>query len=148
MARQRAIPGLGRLPQRAIPDAVLVPDDQGEGGSSLERTLLAQLRALGVVEPVREYRFRQYRVDFCWPMVRLCVEVEGGVWTMGRHVRPLGFIRDTRKYNALALSGFAVLRYAEGDLRSGRAAAEIAAAVATRAAGGGHSSTNNELRGR
>ena len=41
---------------------------------------------------VREYRFhpdRKWRSDFCWPAedVRLFVEIEGGIWTDGRHVR-------------------------------------------------------------
>ena len=42
----------------------------------------------------------------------LILEVEGGVFTQGRHVRPKGFINDTLKYNSLTLAGFFLIRIA------------------------------------
>jgi hypothetical protein len=40
----------------------------------------------------------------------VALEIEGGVWTRGRHVRPKGFIADIEKYNAAAEMGWRVIR--------------------------------------
>lgn len=128
--RQPKIPGLGRMKREQEEIA------EGEG-SELERRLLAQLRRRRVPEPIREFAFspvRAWRVDMAWPGARLAVEVEGGVWTQGRHNRALGFIADTHKYNALAISGWTLLRYAERDVRNGTAAREIALVLGSRLA--------------
>ena len=48
--------------------------------SELEELLAFQMRAAGLPEPEREYRFhekRRYRADFAWPDHRLLVEGEG-----------------------------------------------------------------------
>jgi len=63
--------------------------------------------------PKREYRFhpfRRWRFDFAWPRKKIGVEIEGGVWTGGRHVRPAGFEKDCEKYNEAAACGWKVLR--------------------------------------
>ena len=61
-----------------------------------------------------EHRFhppRRWRADYAWPKKKLIVELEGGVFTNGRHVRPLGFIGDCDKYNQMSLDGWTLLRY-------------------------------------
>lgn len=71
--------------------------------------------------PVREYQFaenRGWRFDFAWPDLKVAVEVEGGVWSQGRHTRGQGFIDDCEKYSAAAEFGWLVLRYTERDLNS------------------------------
>ncbi len=92
--------------------------------SKLEWLLAMQIIALGLPEPEREYRFcaeRRYRADFAWPAYKLLVEVEGGIWTRGRHVRPKGFENDCEKYNLAALLGYRVLRFPERMIRTGGA---------------------------
>jgi very-short-patch-repair endonuclease len=72
------------------------------------------LKSLLEVEPVKEYRFhptRRWRLDYAFPEVRLAVELEGGVWTRGAHIRPCGFLEDMEKYNMLAEFGWVLLRY-------------------------------------
>ena len=67
----------------------------------------------GIHATVAEYRFdakRKWRFDFAWPQCRVALEVEGGVWTGGRHTRGAGFLRDIEKYNAAAVAGWTVLR--------------------------------------
>lgn len=79
------------------------------------------LVAGGLPEPVREYRFhptRRWRFDFCWPEQKVALEVDGGVWTGGRHVRGAGFIRDMDKANAAQLDGWRLIRCTPKDLRS------------------------------
>jgi len=62
----------------------------------------------------KEYKFhktRKWRSDYAWKKEKVMVELEGGVFTRGRHVRPSGFIGDCDKYNAAALDGWTLLRY-------------------------------------
>ena len=92
--------------------------------SRLESALALQLRALSLPVPEREYRFhpgRQWRFDFAWPDHRLALEVEGGLYRGGRHVRPAGFEADCEKYNAAALAGWTLLRVTAAMIRDGRA---------------------------
>jgi hypothetical protein len=53
---------------------------------------------------------RRWRLDYAWPDQRLALEVEGGVWTNGRHTRGAGFLSDVAKYNRLACMGWRLLR--------------------------------------
>ncbi|MCB0041798.1 MAG: hypothetical protein KDE23_19075 [Caldilinea sp.] len=48
---------------------------------------------------------------------QVAVELEGGTWTQGRHVRPEGFAGDCAKYNAAALAGWLVIRLTGDMLR-------------------------------
>ncbi|MWO66465.1 hypothetical protein GQM96_24295, partial [Escherichia coli] len=83
----------------------------------MEERFARDLRALKVLEPTREHRFappRRWRFAFAWPAFMLAVEIEGGVWTNGRHTRGSGFVADCEKYNAATLAGWKVLRFTEG----------------------------------
>ena len=74
---------------------------------------LALLKRERLPLPVAEYRFappRRWRADYAWPDHRVALEVEGGVWTGGRHTRGAGFLRDVEKYNELAARGWRLLR--------------------------------------
>ena len=65
------------------------------------------------VECVKEYRFyknRQWRFDYALPKYKIAIEVEDGVWTQGRHVRPVGFLGDMNKYNMATLMGWRLFR--------------------------------------
>jgi len=71
------------------------------------------------VQAVKEYQFappRRWRFDYAIPSVKIALEVEGGVWTRGRHTRPKGFLSDMEKYNAAAVAGWKVLRTVPGEL--------------------------------
>ena len=92
--------------------------------SDLEEKFDFQLRAVGFPKPVREYKFhptRRWRFDFSWPEYMIAVEVEGGVWTRGRHVRGKGFIDDCEKCNEAAILGWLVLRCPGDFIKSGEA---------------------------
>lgn len=70
-------------------------------------------KAVGIPKPVQEFRFhltRKWRFDFAWPDQKVALEVEGGVWTGGRHTRGSGFIKDMEKYNEAAGLGWRVFR--------------------------------------
>jgi very-short-patch-repair endonuclease len=98
--------------------------------SNAERLLLLHLRAAGLPEPIREYRFhpsRRWRFDFAWPAAMLAVEVEGGSWIHGRHVRGRGFEADCEKYNVAVLLGWRILRFTPAMIESGAALSAIEA---------------------
>lgn len=98
----------------------------------LELELLQHLTFADLPTPEREYRFaprRKYRADFAWPDRRLLVEVEGGTYSRGRHVRPEGYAEDARKYNLAALQGWRVLRFTGEMVRDGSALATIEEAL-------------------
>ena len=81
--------------------------------------LVGLCRAAGLPEPVPEYRFhplRKWRFDYAFPLHRVAVEIDGGLWTQGRHNRAAGYIADMEKLNAAALLGFRVLRYTPQQL--------------------------------
>ena len=61
----------------------------------------------------------------CWPDRMLAVEVEGGIWTRGRHSRGAGMIGDMNKYNEATLRGWRVLRVSGKHIDSGEALAII-----------------------
>lgn len=66
------------------------------------------------VDFVREYRFsdrRRFRFDFAIIEPKIAIEIEGGVYSRGRHVRPIGFINDCEKYNLAAKLKWRVFRF-------------------------------------
>ena len=70
-------------------------------------------------EVVAEYRFhpsRDWRFDFAIPSRRVAIEVEGGAFNGGRHIRPDGYLRDMEKYNEAAVSGWCVIRVLPAEL--------------------------------
>ena len=72
-------------------------------------------------ECLKEYRFykpRMWRFDYALPAHKIAIEVEGGVWTRGRHTRPVGFLNDITKYNTAALCGWRLFRTTPDKLLS------------------------------
>jgi very-short-patch-repair endonuclease len=77
-------------------------------------TFILLLKAHKIKKPQKEFKFlqdRRFRFDFAWPEEKLAVEIEGGVWTGGRHTRGKGYISDMEKYNLATLNGWKLLRY-------------------------------------
>ncbi|MFP5340729.1 MAG: DUF559 domain-containing protein [Gammaproteobacteria bacterium] len=103
------------------------------GGSVGEETLMLHIRAHKLAEPAREHRFvadRRWRFDFAWPDRMLAVEVEGAVWTGGRHTRGSGYVKDMEKYNRAAVLGWRVLRFSTEQVKRGEAVAALRTALA------------------
>ena len=74
------------------------------------------------VDCVKEFKFhpvRRWRFDYAIPAHKIALEVEGGVWTQGRHTRPQGFLGDIEKYNTATLLGWRVFRTTPDGLYTG-----------------------------
>lgn len=100
----------------------------GAGVSKLVDELLRQLKALKVPKPELEVRFhdtRKWRFDLCWRERLLAVEIDGGTFCGGRHVRPAGYEKDCEKINEAILLGWRVLRFTSRQVKSGEAALMI-----------------------
>lgn len=75
--------------------------------------------------PKRQFKFhdvRQWQADFCWPELKLIVEIDGITGGAGgRHQRAEGFSEDCIKLNVATLLGYAVLRFTPKHVKSGYA---------------------------
>ena len=62
----------------------------------------------------KEYRFappRKWRFDYAYPEFKIAIEIDGGIWTQGRHTRGKGFKGDMEKFNEAAKNGWLVLKF-------------------------------------
>lgn len=92
--------------------------------SNLEELFAMHIRAERLPEPAREYKFhptRRWRLDFAWPSKMVGVEIEGGVWTGGRHSTGTGFTADCEKYAEALCRGWRILRVTGDQVQSGQA---------------------------
>src|SRR5262249_3281144 len=75
------------------------------GEAKNRAVFLALCKQHRLPQPEVEYRIspdRKFRWDFAWPAQRVCLEVQGAVWTGGAHGRGSGIIRDQAKANIAA----------------------------------------------
>jgi len=95
-------------------------------------------RELAVIEQktgcraVKEHRFhpgRRWRFDLAFPSAVVAVELDGGIFSGGRHVRPLGFLRDMEKLNHAALLGWRVFRFTWEHVHDGTFRKTLCAAL-------------------
>ena len=94
---------------------------KADSPSPLETRFAATWNALGGPPLEREYHFhpvRKWRSDFAHLPSRTLIEIEGGVWSQGRHVSPQGFVKDAEKYLEAALGGWQVLRLTPKQLNA------------------------------
>jgi very-short-patch-repair endonuclease len=95
--------------------------------------VLAYFRDMGLPVPNTEHRFdenRRWRFDFSWYAEKVALEVEGGVWTGGKHGRGSGIVKDIEKYNAATTAGWRVLRVLPKELCTNATIAMLSTALA------------------
>ena len=99
---------------------------QAQDADSPSGQFARQLDAAGIKYEL-EYKFhpeRKWRFDFmlnndCFYL--LALEINGGNWAGGRHVRPAALIKEYEKLNSAVLLGWRVLLVTPEDVTSGRA---------------------------
>ena len=86
-------------------------------------------------EPVSEYKFhprRKFRFDFFFVDSGVAVEIEGGIWTGGRHTRGSGYQKDMEKYNLALLQGYVVYRITPSQIKKTRTYNELKQLITNR----------------
>lgn len=79
----------------------------------------AWCRTNGIPIPIAEHRFhpdRRWRFDYAWVDQKLAIEVQGGIWTRGRHTRGAALLKEWEKLNTAALMGWRILYCQPDDL--------------------------------
>jgi len=107
-----AVIDTGTPAQRPPIDASI---DKGELSTKFARLWLW----LDGPELATEHRFhpeRRWRFDFAHLATKTAIEINGGVWSGGRHVRGAGYLRDREKINAAQMLGWQVFELGTGQV--------------------------------
>jgi hypothetical protein len=91
------------------------------GSTYTEEEVKSFFQKTNTPEPVFEYEFhpaRNWRFDLAWPSKKLALEVQGGLYTGGRHTTAQGFLNDMEKDNAAAVIGWRILKVTPKGLLS------------------------------
>ena len=81
------------------------------GDSELEAKFAFVWRALDGPDLELQHKFhpvRKWHFDFAHPATKTAVEIQGGIYRKGRHVRGNGYEGDREKVNTATLDGWAV----------------------------------------
>ena len=95
--------------------------------NEFEAKLARELKTLKI-DFEQEFKFhpeRKWRADFHLIGKKILIEVEGGIWSGGRHTRGKGYIGDMEKYNAAVMLGYQVIRFSTDQVKSGHAIQQI-----------------------
>jgi hypothetical protein len=87
--------------------------------AKLNKTERAFFSEVGVPCPVFEYRFhskRKWRFDMAWPDQKVALEVQGGIFSQGRHTRGAALLKEWEKLNTAATLGWRILYCQPNDL--------------------------------
>lgn len=105
---------------KAVNVVAKVPKPPSEGEEAF-----AQFLDLAKIKYVRQYKFhpmRKWTVDFYF-YNGVCVEIEGGTYSGGRHSFGQGFEEDCEKYNELTSMGHKLYRFTTKTAKNGEAVA-------------------------
>ena len=67
-----------------------------------------------------EYKFhpvRKWRFDYACPQFKIAIDIEGAIFSGGRHTRGKGYQNDMEKYNNAVLLGWSLLRFTPDQMR-------------------------------
>lgn len=82
------------------------------GREIIKRALAQEVTRRTGVPHKFEYRFavpeRHWRSDIAFPAVKVAIEIDGGIWTYGRHNRAASMLADMEKGNGYAARGWIV----------------------------------------
>lgn len=101
---------------QAAATKVRLAKTQSQANAFVEACFAAKLPV-----PTPEYRFnpdRRWRFDYAWIAHCVALEVQGGIWTMGRHTRGAALLKEWEKLNAAAVLGWRILYCQPSDLLS------------------------------
>ena len=99
--------------------APLKPPIVGTSSDAMARRFEELWRMLGGAELATEHRFhpeRRWRFDYAHLPTKTAIEINGGVWSGGRHNRGAGYLRDREKVNAAQMLGWKVFELGTGQV--------------------------------
>jgi hypothetical protein len=124
-------------------------------------------RDCGISRHIAEFKFhptRKWRFDFAWPSQSnnpsiqqsdsgggVALEVQGGLWTRGRHTRGAALLNEHEKLNAAAVMGWRILYCTPKELGTLKLAKTIKAALninGKSSESGGRTPTNSKNENR
>lgn len=88
------------------------------------KIMIHELEVYKIPPYVLEHKFlkdRRFRFDFAWPDYGVYLEIDGMVWTGGRHTSGAGFTRDHEKFNLAHINGWTGIRATTGQVKDGSA---------------------------
>ena len=100
--------------------------------SDAEDLLAFQIKAAGLPEPARQFRYvpgRKFTADFAYTEQRLLIHVDGGVYSRRAHGSITGILADITRQNLATLGGYRSLRVTPDMVKDGRALALIEMAL-------------------
>jgi very-short-patch-repair endonuclease len=95
-----------------------------KAGSELEMILAHRLAIAGLLPFEIQYPVvpgRRFRYDLAFVHQRVAIEVQGGIWSGGRHARGSGIAADCEKLSLAASLGWRVLPVTRDMIESGQA---------------------------
>jgi len=87
--------------------------------SPAEDDLASVFRKEKIVGWKRQYKYvpgRRFSADFAFPVQKLVVEVDGGVYTRRAHGSVSGIIADMKRSNLAAMNGWRVMRFRPDEI--------------------------------
>jgi very-short-patch-repair endonuclease len=75
---------------------------------------------------ISEFAFappRRWRFDYALRPIeeKVAIEIEGAIWSQGRHTRGAGYQKDLEKYRVAAALGYRVFRFSTEEVLNGTA---------------------------
>lgn len=121
---QEKRPKVQPVPRVPIPQLDARHKKRAQEYPDYSAALYMQLSTTQLPKATREYQFaspRKWRFDIAWPAFHVALEIEGGAFSLGAHVRGVHFLQDMEKYNAAALLGWRLFRVTPQHVNDGRA---------------------------
>jgi hypothetical protein len=81
--------------------------------------VLAFFKEMGLPEPVPEYRFdptRKWRFDFAFVNAKLALEIQGSIFSGGRHTRGAALLKEYEKLSNAAIQGWRVMFFIPSEI--------------------------------
>lgn len=75
---------------------------------------------------------RKWRFDYALPELKIAIEIDGGLFSGGRHSGGMGQKKDMEKMNAAASAGWLVFHYIPDEKFSMEMRSEVGAAIKLR----------------
>lgn len=74
------------------------------------------IEAMGLNKRGKEYK-RRFSFDCANPILKIFIEIEGGIWLGKGHTGGVHYTQDMEKYNLATIEGWKMLRYSPDQLK-------------------------------